>query len=296
MLQAIHGLWVEEVVLAFAAPLVFTTQLQLAVCTLLWSRRMCHCMANRDLLGDLIEADATKTRDRSGEVFVDQILCETDGFEDLCSGVRSDGRHAHLRHHLQHTFATCLDVVLDCLVWVHATERVKTFTAVSGDHVLDRLEGEILVDCTCTESDQQGHVVHFASVSTLDDEADLCARLFTNEVVVHCAGQQQRRDRRIHLVTVAIRQDQNSRTGRDRGRRFLSDTVESDAKALTPVSDSIEAADHRAFEVRHVAVVVDVDDLGEVVVVDDRKRQRQLTTAVGTRRQKICLRTDTGPH
>ena len=36
-----------------------------------------------------------------------------------------------------------------------------------------------------TEADEERHVVHLAGVAGLDDEADLGARLLTNQVVVH---------------------------------------------------------------------------------------------------------------
>ena len=137
MLKPVHGLWIEEVVFTFATPLILTSQFQLAVGTLFWAHWVCHRMPYRNFLSDLIEADTPETRHRSGEVFINEILSKTDCFEDLSAGVGSDRRHAHLRHHLQHTFSTRLDVVLDRFVRIHSTKRVQSFAAVCGDHVLD---------------------------------------------------------------------------------------------------------------------------------------------------------------
>jgi hypothetical protein len=148
------------------------------------------------------QADATEAADRSGEILVDKFLAETDRFKDLRTGVAGDGGYAHLRHHLQHALTGGLDVVLQRLV------RVETFEAVDalGDHVFDRLECEIGVDGPGPEADEQRHVMHFARITRFDDEPDLRARLFANEVVVHGRGEQQRRDRRVGVVAVPIRQ------------------------------------------------------------------------------------------
>ncbi|CAB4897173.1 unannotated protein [freshwater metagenome] len=44
------------------------------------------------------------------------------------------------------------------------------------------------------------------------------------------------------------------------------------------------------------AIVVDVDDLGELVVVDDRERQHQLAAALGTGGEQVVLRPDRGAN
>ena len=45
----------------------------------------------------------------------------------------------------------------------------------------------------------------------------------------------------------------------------------------------------------HQVGVVDVDDLGELVVVDDRERQRQLPAALRAGREQVGLGADRGP-
>ena len=157
-------------------------------------------VAGGDLGGELVETDATEAADRAGEVLVDQLVAEPDRLEDLRAGVAGDGAHAHLAHHLEHALAGGLDVVLHRLVRIHPAEAVQ----VLGDHVLDRLERQVRVDRAGAVADQQRHVVHLAGVAALDDQADLGALLLADEVVVHGRGEQQRRDRRVHLVAVAV--------------------------------------------------------------------------------------------
>ena len=160
--------------------------------------------------------------DRAGEVFVDEFLAETDRLEDLGTGVRRHRRHPHLRHDLEHALAACLDVVLDRDVRIHPGEAVQPL----GDQVLDRFEREVRVDRTGAVPDQQRHVMHFACVAALDDEAHLGALLGADEVVVHGGGEQQRRDRRLDRVGVAIAQHDDAGALFDRRAHLLEDRVE----------------------------------------------------------------------
>ena len=164
----------------------------------------------------LVEADAADAADGAGEVAVDELLAEPDRLEDLGAGVRRHRRHAHLRHHLQDALAARLDVVLDRLVGVDAGQPVHAL----GDQVLDRLERQVRVDRAGAVADQQRHVMHLAGVAALDDEADLGALLGAHEVVVHGGGEQQRRDRRVDRVGVAVGEHEHAGAALDRPRHL----------------------------------------------------------------------------
>ena len=200
VLELEHGVGVEEVVLALAAPLVLATEVEVAVGALVGSRWVREQVTALALLGDLVESDAGDLRDGAREVLVDQLLVEPDRLEHLRAAVRRDGGDAHLRHDLQHALARRLDVLLHRFVRVGATETVETL----GDQVLDRLEREVRVDRPRSVTDQEGHVVHFARVARLHDEPDLGARLLADEVVVDRRREEQRRDRRPLAVRVAV--------------------------------------------------------------------------------------------
>src|SRR5215204_132427 len=81
VLQLEHGVGVEQVILAVAAPLILTARLEL-----LWPHRLPSertCVAHRDFFGHDVDADAADARSRMREVLVDERLAQADGFEDL---------------------------------------------------------------------------------------------------------------------------------------------------------------------------------------------------------------------
>ena len=74
-------------------------------------------MADGDLFGQFVESDASDAGGGAGEVFVDDVLVQADGFEQLCATVAHDGGDAHL--------AMILSTPVD-------NALVRFFTAVSA--------------------------------------------------------------------------------------------------------------------------------------------------------------------
>ncbi len=292
MLQLEHGLRVEQVDLALAAPLVLAAELELAVGPLLGARRVGLGVAGGDLGGDLVEADAAEPADRAGEVALDELLAEPDGLEDLGPGVAGDGRDAHLRHHLEDALAARLDVVAQRLVRVDVAEPVHAL----GDEVLDRLERQVRVDRPGAVADEQRHVVHLAGVAALDEQADHRALLRAHEVVVHGGGQQQRRDRRLDVVGVAVRQHDDPGAVVDGRRHLAADRRQRPLERQPAAGDAVQALDDVRPQAGEAAVVVGVDDLRQLVVVDDRERQHELAAALRARPQQVVLRPDRRRH
>ncbi len=130
-------------------------------------------------------------------------------------------------------------------------------------------------------------MVHFARIATFDNKAHFGALAFANQVVVHRTGEQQRRYRRIHRVAVAITQHNDACTIVDEVAHLVANVFNRSAQAVRAVANAIQTVHHHAAQVRHGAVVINVDDLGEFVVVNNRKRQRQLATIVGAGRQQV---------
>ena len=89
-------------VLAGATPLVFAAGAQVAVRTGGPLRRVGHTVTNGDLFGQFVESDAADAGGGAGEVFVDDVLVQADGFEQLRATVAHDGGNAHLGHDLEH--------------------------------------------------------------------------------------------------------------------------------------------------------------------------------------------------
>ena len=112
-----------------------------------------------------------------------------------------------------------------------------------GDQVLDRLERQVGVDRPGAVADEQRHVVHLAGVAALDDQADLRALLGAHEVVVHGRGQQQRRDRRLDRVGVAVRQHDDAGAVVDRRRHLAADRRQRPLERQPAAGDAVQALD-----------------------------------------------------
>src|SRR4029453_11521223 len=88
VLELLHGLGIEEVVLAVTTPLVLAAPVE---------PRGAHRTARErvlvpaaDLLGNHVKADAAHARERAGEVALDHVLVQADGLEDLRAAVATE--------------------------------------------------------------------------------------------------------------------------------------------------------------------------------------------------------------
>ena len=157
-------------------------------------------MTLRYFSSNFIETNTAKTRHCSRKEFINKICCQANGFEDLSTGVGRNSGDTHLGHHLQYTLAGCLDVVLHCFVRVHSAKAVHAGFVVGCNHVFNRFKSQVWVNCACTKTDKQCHVMHFASITTFHNKTYLGATLLTNEVMMHSACEQQRWNGGIHIV------------------------------------------------------------------------------------------------
>ena len=188
VLELEYRLRVEQVHLALAAPLVLAADRQLTMGSLGGPIGVGVAMTGENLLCHDAEADPSEPAGSAGEVLVDHWLCQSDGLEDLCSGVGGHRRDAHLGHDLEHALRGGLGVVLVRLT------RADPLEQAGRDHVVDRVEGHVRVHRAGSEADEERHVVDLTGVTALDDQADLGPLLMAHEVLVDSSGQQQRRD------------------------------------------------------------------------------------------------------
>ena len=166
-----------------------------------------------------------------------------------------------------------------------------------GDHALvdevaDRLEREVRVDRARAVAQEERHVVHLAGIAALHDKAHLGACLLADQVVVHRAGEEQGGDRCHLLVAVAVGQHDDLGAVCDGLRHLVADVLDGAAHALAALGDRIEAVDGERLELGDVAVLVEVEDLREFFVGENRVGHHDLATRLRTRREQVVLGSD----
>ena len=184
MLQLEDSLWVEQVVLAFTAPLVLATDQQVAVRGLFWARQECEAVTLSHIGGDLIQTHAGDWGECASEVLVQQVLVQTGDIHQLGTAVTAHRGNAHLGHDLQDGVASGVQEVLASLLSGDIAQATLLMERVDGH------ESHVGVDGVGTEGQQHGEVVNLAGIAGLDDQGGARACLFLHQVLVHSGGEQ----------------------------------------------------------------------------------------------------------
>ena len=201
-------------------------------------------MPAEGFLGDFEQAHALDLRRGAGEIFLHEIGGEANRIEDLCAAIGLVGRDAHLGHDLEDALVDGLDVALHRFV-------SRDLFLERGEHVLQRLEGEIGVDGFRAIARERAELVHLARFARLDHEANLRAQALADQMVMRGRGGEQGRDR--HAL------------GRDRAVRQDDDVVAILHRPLGQCTDGVECGFHVLVAVRHI--IGDVDGGGAERVV-----------------------------
>ena len=288
LLQQEDGFRVVEVVFAGTTPLVVAAGAQVAVRAGGPLRRVGHAMADGDLFGQFVESDASDAGGGAGEVFVDDVLVQADGFEQLCATVAHDGGDAHLRHDLEHAGRQRVGQVL------HRGFGIDVEIALAGQ-VFDGFERQIRVDGRRAIGDQQSDMVDFTHIAGLDDHGDLGARVSAQQMVLHRGGEQQRRNRSPRVVGVAIGEHEEVGSVFDGFVDFLEDLVETFLQRLAAASDLIKTLDdERLIVAAEDLGAVEALELRHLVGVEHRQRNEDLLGMQFGIGQQVRLGTDGG--
>ncbi len=111
VLQLADGERIEKVVFAAHAVLIIAADGEFGVAIgdgMIGERVLHDGLACQD-----VKSDAFNARRRAGKVTLDQILVESDGFENLRAAITLQSRNAHLREDFQQSFVDGLDVVIE---------------------------------------------------------------------------------------------------------------------------------------------------------------------------------------
>ncbi len=208
MLEFADGLRIEQVILAAVAVLVMAADDEFGF--RIGERLEGVGVFHVRFAGEHVEADAFDARSGAGEVGLDEVVVETDGFKDLRAAIALQGADAHLGEGFQQAFVDGLDEAL--------------FSVVGGDvvgqqaaalEVVQRFDGEIGVDGAGAVSDEEGEVHDFARLAAFDDEGDLGAGLLADETIVNGGHGEQAGDGRVGGVDAAVGDDEQGVSGGD---------------------------------------------------------------------------------
>ena len=181
-------------------------------------------------------------------------LAESDGFEDLRAAVALQGGDAHLAEGLQESLVDALDVVGHGLL-VGA----------------DGLEREIGIDGARAVADEQGEVHHLARLAAFDDEGDLGARLFADQVIVDRGHGQQAGDGSVFFVDAAVGENQQRVAGLDGQRGAPAQLGERALQTLGAVFDGKQHGQRGGQEI----ALADAAHLFQIAIGEDGMRQLQ---------------------
>src|SRR5208283_3504120 len=173
------------------------------------------------LFGQHIEADPLDARGGAGEVLVDDAAGQADGLEDLGAAIALQRGDAHLRKDLEQALVDGLLVVLQRRLEGDAIGQ----QAALGE-ALQGFDGQVGIDGAGAVADQQAKVHDLARLAAFDDQTDLGARAFADQMVVDRAECQQGWNRRHLLVDAAIREQQDGVAVLDGQRGAAAETVE----------------------------------------------------------------------
>src|SRR5262245_56550056 len=152
------------------------------------------------LLSDFGKPDAFDPRVRSSEVFVDEVLPQTDSVEDLRATIRLIGGNAHLGHHLEQAFVDRLDVALDDFFFFELLRQLVL-------HRNQRLESEIRIDGLRAIAGKAREMVHLARLPRLHNHPDRSAQSVANQMVMDSGAAEQDWNRNAVGARLAVRQN-----------------------------------------------------------------------------------------
>jgi hypothetical protein len=291
VLQPEHRLRVEEVRRSLAAPGVLPAHLERPVRHRIGVRGVGGPVAGLHLGGDAVQTDPLQPGAGPGEELLHEARGQAERLEGLRGMVGVHRRDAHLGHDLEQALAQRPEHVAHRGVLVHARHPAL------AHHGRRRLHREIGIHRRGAEPDERGHVVDLPHVPGLHEEGDARAGPPADEVVVQRRGDEQGRDGGELRVGVAVGEHEEPRPRGDRLVRHRAEVVDAPPQARAAARTVAGAQDRRRRPPPAVrALLREVDERGEVLVVDDGVRQVHLEDVLRPVGQQVALAADAHAH
>ena len=132
-------------------------------------------------------------------------------------------------------------------------------------------------------------MMHFARIATLNYQTNLCALLFTNEVMMHRACEQQRWDRSKDFVRVSVRDHDDAGTVINCLTCGRACCIKRIAQSLFSIGNPIQATYYNRLQLWIRIVIVDMNNFCKMIVVDNWKRQHKLSTMLWACLEQVAL-------
>ena len=157
------------------------------------------------LFFDIFNRNSTHTAYRMGEVFIDHIFINTNGFKNLGAFIGLNGADTHFGCNLYDAVQNCIVVIVHCRIIILIQHMVV-------DQFLDGFLCQIGVDGACTVTKQGCEMMHLSRFPGFKDQGH--ARLFLgyNEMSVQCRYRKQRGDCHVVFIHAPVREDHDIHT------------------------------------------------------------------------------------
>ena len=228
--------------------------------------------------GDGLQADAADGRTVRAEILAQQAFIQADALEYPGAPIGADGGNAHLGHDLQQALLHRLDII-------GARRGIVQLHLAAVCQARDNCEGKIWVDGGGAVAEQQRGMHRLTNLPALDDQRRLDPLASGNQVMVHGADSQQRRDGRMGLVHVAIRQNDVVHPVIDAFLRLAAEVGQGPAQVGRRRGGTFRAFEQDRQLDGVEALVTDVAEQVELRVGQDRMRQAHHLAVVLIRRQ-----------
>ena len=209
-------------------------------------------MAAERFLGKHIEIHALNAARGAGKTTSDDFVAKTDRLENLSTLVALQRGDAHLGHHFKHALGDALAIGIDQIViflgngiivfvvgtdvdgrmeapftrFVSLRARLGALQQAFAASVPERFKRQIGIDRVGTVANQQAMMVNLSRLASLDDDPDSSSLRAANQMMMHCAGRQQRTEGNSITANIAVGQYDDGIPAVDRHLGFGTDAVE----------------------------------------------------------------------